>query len=100
MVSPEGVDAVVVEVYSNSSSAPNSVSSTFLRRSELTASATPALARPSTRNLPMPPRFFFGASRSAMLASLTEAAPFLISFCSFLSSKICVVGDLPFDRRL
>ena len=55
----------VVDVYSNSSSAPNSASSTFLRRPSLTASATPAPTMPTSSSLPMPPRFFFFGSRSA-----------------------------------
>ena len=61
------------DVYSNSSSAPNSVSSTFLRRPSLTASAAPAPTAPMKRTLPKlrPPFFFLGASRSATLASLT-----------------------------
>jgi hypothetical protein len=66
----------------------------------LTASATPAPATPISRTLPNPPlRFFLGASRRATPASLIDSAAFLISFWSFLSSKICVVGDLPLLRR-
>jgi hypothetical protein len=96
----DAFDAVVVELYSNSSSAPNSPSSTFLRRPSLTASATPAPATPISRTFPKPPlRFFLGASRRAKLASLIDSAAFLISFCSFLSSKICFEGDLPLARR-
>ena len=37
-----------------------------------------------------------GASRSATDASLNDSAAALMSFCSFLSSKICPSGCLPF----
>ena len=47
--------AVVVEVYSNSSSAPNSASRTFLRSPSESASATPAPTMPSSRTRPKPP---------------------------------------------
>ena len=87
----------VFEVYSNSSSAPNRASSTFLRRSSETASATAPPTTPSSSSLPRPPlRLRFGASRSATDASLNDSAADLRSFCSFLSSKICFVGCLPF----
>ena len=42
---------------------------------------------------------FLGASRSATDASLKDSAAALMSFCSFLSSKICFVGCLPFWSR-
>ena len=85
-----GEGAVVVDVYSNSSSLPNSASRTFLRSGSETARATPAPAIPRNRSLPIPPlRFFLGDSRRATLASLNDSAAFLTSFCSFLSSKIC-----------
>jgi len=64
-VEPPDDDVVVVEVYSNSSSAPNSVSSTFLRRPSLSASATPAPTSRSSSFLPLPPLFFFFEPRSS-----------------------------------
>ena len=61
---PAGVGEEVVEVYSNSSSAPNSASSTFLRRPSETTRATVPPTTPSRRRRPTPPRFlcFLGAS--------------------------------------
>jgi hypothetical protein len=91
---------LVVEVYSNSSSAPNSASRTFLRRPSDRASASPPPTRPSSRIRPKPPlRYFFGASWRATLASRNDSAARFRSFCSFLSSKICLEGDLPLLRR-
>ena len=87
---------VVVEVYSNSSSAPNSASSTFERRPSLSASARPAptIATSSSR----PRRFLrLGGARRESAALLSESAASLRSFWTFLSSR-ARVGPLPFIR--
>jgi hypothetical protein len=88
-------------VYSNSSSAPNRASSTFFRSPSETASARPPPTMPRRISFPRPPlRLRLGASRSATEASRIDSAAAFRSFCSFLSSKICLVGCLPFWIRL
>ena len=97
-----GVAGAVVEVYSNSSSAPNSASSTFLRRSSETRERERRADDAEQEQLAEAAALalaFFGASRSATDASRKDSAAALMSFCSFLSSKICFVGDLPFWSR-
>ena len=80
---------MVVEVYSNSSSAPNSASSTLDRRPSLSASARPAptIATSSSR----PRRFLrLGGARRVSAALLSESAATLRSFWTFLSSRAFV----------
>ena len=77
-VAPEeggvAVDGAVVAEYSNSSSAPNSASSTFLRRPSLSAIAAPAPTisrRRPVRFLPLrflPPRSASAADFSSLAA--------------------------------
>ena len=64
---------LVVDLYSNSSSAPNRASSTFLRRPSDTARAMPALTTVSRSRRPkLRPLRCWGASRSATLASMSR----------------------------
>src|SRR3954447_11841606 len=93
----EAGSGVVVAVYSNSSSAPNSASRTFLRRPSLRARARPAPTSPmrSTR----PRRRFFLLPRKESAASRSEVAASRSSFCVFLSSVSDRTGPLPLDMR-
>ena len=96
----EPVEGEVVDVYSNSSSAPKSgvehLLAQVLAQRERECSADhreqQELAQPTA-----PLLLCFGASRRATEASRNDSAADLMSFCSFLSSKICFAGDLPFD---
>ena len=70
-----GGGVTVVDVYSNSSSAPNRASSTFLRRPSETASAMPPLTTVSRSSRPkLRPLRCLGASRSATEASRKDSA--------------------------
>src|SRR5437763_3796772 len=89
-------------VYSNSSSAPNSVSSTFERSFSLLTRARPAasvrikMRRPMRRLLRA---LRLGASVNAIDASRTASSASRTSLCSFLSSSIALAGALPLLRR-
>src|SRR6201989_1022900 len=90
---------LVVEVYSNSSSAPKRASSTALRAPSLTARPVPAPTIAISSSRPKPPlRFFFSRRRSE--ASCRFSAALRRSFCTFLSlvTALTVLLPLPVAR--
>src|SRR5215218_221311 len=90
--------AVVCDVYSNSSSAPNSRSSTAFRRSSFSAIARTAPTIPMTSSLRNGWRFLrLPWKRSE--ASFRFSAAVRRSRWTFLSSVSALTGPLPFDMR-